>query len=143
VGGALLEYLLAHSPEAQVKQLLHEQSPQLGRQLFSQQVADFEKQLANGAPASVPNQRATLEPALPNPVKLDATKVNAVVERTNKADKYYNVLILLDGVPITVSQMKQLDPQKLRNMKVLHSKDEIRAYTEVELNAIILLLTAT
>ena len=135
VGGALLEYLLAHAPEAQVKQLLREQTPQLGRQLFSQQVADFEKELAKGA-------RSTAPPAFPAPVKVDAAKVNAVVERTNKADKFYNVLILLDGVPISAPQMKQLDPQKLRNMKVLHTKQEMQAYTEVEVNAVILLLTA-
>jgi tetratricopeptide (TPR) repeat protein len=136
VGGALLEYLLAHAPEAQVKQLLREQTPQLGRQLFSQQVADFEKELANGAPAPAP-------PAFPAPAKVDAAKVNAVVERTNKADKFYNVLILLDGVPISAPQMKQLDPQKLRNMKVLHTKEEMQTYTEVEVSAIILLLTAS
>jgi tetratricopeptide (TPR) repeat protein len=134
VGGALLEYLLAHAPEAQVKQLLREQTPQLGRQLFSQQVADFEKELASGAVSTAP-------PAFPTPTKVDATKVNAVVERTNKADKYYNVLILLNGVPISAPQMKQLDPQKLRNMKVLHNKEEMQAYTEVEVNGIILLLT--
>lgn len=134
VGGALLEYLLAHVPEAQVKQLLREQTPQLGRQLFSQQVADFEKELAKGTPAP---------PAFPTPVKVDAAKVNAVVERTNKADNYYNVLILLDGVPISTSQMKRLDPQKIRNMKVLRNKKEMRDYTEVELEAIILLLTAS
>lgn len=132
VGGALLEYLLAHAPEAQVKQLLREQTPQLGRQLFSQQVADFEKELANGTAAP---------PAFPAPVKVDAAKVNAVVERTNKADKYYNVLILLNGVPISAPQMKQLDPQKLRNMKVLHTKEEMRAYTDMEVSAVILLLT--
>ena len=133
VGGALLEYLLAHAPEAQVKQLLREQTPQLGRQLFSQQVADFEKELANGA---------AVQPSFPVPVKVDAAKVNAVVERTNKADKYYNVMILLNGVPISAPQMKQFDPQKLRNMKVLRTKQEIQAYTEVEVSAVILLLTA-
>ncbi len=46
VAGALLEYLLAHSTEAEVKQLLREQTPQMGRRLFSKQVADFEKELA-------------------------------------------------------------------------------------------------
>lgn len=46
VGGALLEYLLAHSSAAAVQQLLRDQTPQLGRQLFSQQVADFELELA-------------------------------------------------------------------------------------------------
>jgi tetratricopeptide (TPR) repeat protein len=136
VGGALLGYLLAHAPEAQVKQLLREQTPQLGRQLFSQQVADFEKELASGAVSAAP-------PAFPAPAKVDAAKVNAVVERTNKTDKYYNVLILLNGVPISAPQMKQLDPQKLRNMKVLHTKEEMQAYTEVEVSGIILLLTGS
>lgn len=136
VGGALLEYLLAQAPEAQVKQLLREQTPQLGRRLFSQQVADFEKELASGAVTAGP-------PAFPAPVKVDAAKVNAVVERTNKADKYYNVLILLNGAPISAPQMNQLDPKKIRNVKVLRNTEEMRSYTEVELDAIILLLTAS
>jgi len=136
VGGALLEYLLAHAPEAQVKQLLREQTPQLGRQLFSQQVADFEKELASGAVTAA-------QPVFPAPVKVDAAQVNAVVEHTNKADKYYNVLILLNGAPISAPQMKQLDPKKIRNVTVLRNKEEMRAYTEVELDAIILLLTAS
>ncbi|SFP95507.1 hypothetical protein [Hymenobacter arizonensis] len=146
VGGALLEYLLAHAPEAQVKQLLREQTPQLGRQLFSQQVADFEKALASSGPvpagASVPTTAAS-PPAFPAPVKVETAKVNAVVDHSNPADNYYNVLILLNGIPITAPQMKQLDPQKIRNIKVLRTKEEMRAYTEVELKAIILVLAAS
>ncbi|HEX8326508.1 MAG TPA: hypothetical protein VF629_03125 [Hymenobacter sp.] len=145
VGGALLAYLLTHAPEAQVKQLLREQTPQLGRQLFGRQVADFEKELANGAttPGATPGTNTFAGPAVfPAPVKVDAAKINAVVERTNKADKFYNVLILLNGVPISAPQMKQLDPQKMRGMKVLENKEEMKAYTEVDLNALVLLLQA-
>jgi tetratricopeptide (TPR) repeat protein len=45
VGGALLEYLAAHTSAAELKRLLQEQTPQLGHQLFSQQVAAFEQEL--------------------------------------------------------------------------------------------------
>jgi tetratricopeptide (TPR) repeat protein len=45
VGGALLDYLAAHTSEAELKRLLQEQTPQLGHQLFSQQVAAFEQEL--------------------------------------------------------------------------------------------------
>ena len=141
VGGALLEYLLAHASEAEVKQLLRDQTPQMGRQLFSQQVADFEKELGKGGGAGQP-AISTAPPAFPAPVKLDAALVNANVERTNTADKFYKVLILLNGTPITATQMQQLPPQQIKNMKVLHTKEEMRPYTEVELNGIILLLAA-
>lgn len=142
VGGALLEHLMVHSSQAEVKRLLHEQTPQLGRQLFSQQVADFEKELAKTDVTS-PSVTAPIPPVFPTPKKIDAALVNAKVERTNTADKFYKVLILLDGVPITAPQMKQLNPQQIKNMSVLHTKEEMRPYTEIELNAIILLLTAS
>jgi tetratricopeptide (TPR) repeat protein len=45
VGGALLDYLAAHASEAELKRLLQEQTPQLGHQLFSQQVAAFEQEV--------------------------------------------------------------------------------------------------
>jgi hypothetical protein len=117
----------------------------MGRQLFGQQVADFKKELANGAPARAtagPAKEAYAPAAFPAPAKVDEAKVNAVVERTNTASKYYNVLILLNGVPISAPQMKQLNPQKIQSMKVLNTKEEMRAYTEANLNAIILLLAA-
>lgn len=142
VGGALLEYLLAHSSEAEVKRLLREQTPQLGRQLFSQQVADFEKELgktgAASSPVSIP-----VPSAFPAPVKVDAALVNSKVERTNTADKFYKVLILLNGIPITATQMQQLNPQQIKNMKVLRTKEEMQPYTDVELNAVILLLAGS
>lgn len=142
VGGALLEYLLAHSSEAEVKRLLREQTPQLGRQLFSQQVADFEKELNKPGAASSP-VNIPVPPAFPAPVKVDAALVNAKVERTNTADKFYKVLILLNGIPITATQMQQINPQQIKNIKVLHTKQEMQPYTDVELNAVILLLTAS
>ncbi|WP_324679258.1 hypothetical protein [Hymenobacter sp. GOD-10R] len=138
VGGALLEYLLAHAPEADVKQLLREQTPQLGRKLFSKQIAEFEKELAKPDPtlaakaASLPNTT----PAAP--VKLTAAAVNAAVERNNTADKFYKVLILVNGVPVTGTQLQQINPQKIRDVKVLKTKEELQAYTEVELNGIVL-----
>ncbi|OUJ74778.1 tetratricopeptide repeat protein [Hymenobacter crusticola] len=137
VGGALLEYLLAHSSEADVKQLLREQTPQLGRKLFSKQIAEFEKELAKPDPAlakaaSLPNT------TLATPVKLTAAAVNAAVERNNTADKFYKVLILVNGVPVTGTQLQQINPQKIRDVKVLKTKEELQAYTEVELNGIVL-----
>jgi tetratricopeptide (TPR) repeat protein len=140
VGGALLEYLLAHASEAEVKQILRNQTPQMGRQLFSRQVADFERELTTPDPTAA-KSIANAAPA--TPVKLTAAQVNAVVERSNAADKYYKVLVLLNGVPVTGAHLEQQNPQQIRDLKVLKSKEEIRAYTEVELNGIILVATGS
>ncbi|WP_188813486.1 tetratricopeptide repeat protein [Hymenobacter cavernae] len=147
VGGALLEYLLAHSPEADVKQLLREQTPELGRKLFSKQIADFEKELSTPGPGLVAVsgsfQKNTPSPAeAAAPVKLDAALVNATVERQNAADKFYKILVLLNGVPIPAAQMQKINPQQIRDVKVLKTKAEITPYTDVELNGIILITAA-
>lgn len=138
VGGALLEYLLAHSSEVEVKQLLRDQTPQLGRQLFSQQVADFEQELRKTDVAAAKSISGSL-PA--TPVRLSAAQVNAVIEQRNAAYKYYKVLILLNGVPVTGAQLEKTAPQQIQDIKVLKSKPEMQAYTEVELNGIILVTT--
>jgi len=141
IGGALLEYLLAHGSEADVKQLLQVQTPELGRQLFSKQIAAFEKELAK-PDAGVVAQPASLPGTTPgspaSPVKLAASLVNAAVERNNTADKFYKVLILVNGVPVPAAQLQQINPQKIRDVKVLKTKAEMQAYTEVELNGIVL-----
>ena len=145
VGGALLEYLLAHSSETDVKQLLREQTPELGRKLFSKQIADFEKELSKPSSSLVAVagsfQKNTPSAAVA-PVKLDAALVNATVERQNAADKFYKVLVLLNGVPISAAQMQKINPQQIRDVKVLRTKEEIMPYTDVELNGIILITSA-
>jgi len=138
VGGALLEYLLAHASEAEVKQLLRNQTPQMGRQLFSKQVADFERELTTPDTA-IAKSIARVAPA--TPVRLSAAQVNAVIEQRNAADKYYKVLVLLNGVPVTGAQLEKTAPQQIQDIKVLKSKSEMQAYTEVELNGIILVTT--
>lgn len=134
VGGALLEYLLAHASEAEVKQLLREQTPQIGHMLVGRQVAELERELSN------PTTAKSLAPLVPaRPRKLTAAQVDAVVEQRNAADNFYKVLILLNGVPVTSSFLQQQNPEQIQDVKILKSKEEIRAYTEVELSGIILI----
>lgn len=140
VGGALLEYLLAHASKAEVKQLLREQTPQMGRQLFGKQLADFERELTTPDPA-IAKSIARAAPATLVPVKLTTAQVNAVVEQRNAAAKYYKVLVLLNGVPVPSAHLEQQNPQQIKDIKVLKTKEEIRAYTDVELNGIILVTT--
>lgn len=142
VGGALLEYLLAHGPEADVKELLRDQTPETGRRLFSKQIADFEKELNkpdSRAVAVSPSLPASAGVAAAGPVKLDAAQVNAVVERSNAAHKFYKVLILLNGKPVSAALLETVDAHKIQDMKVLKKKEEMQAYTEVELNGIVLI----
>lgn len=46
VGGALLDYLLANAPAAQVKRLLRDQRPAVGKELFGNLITEFESTLA-------------------------------------------------------------------------------------------------
>jgi tetratricopeptide (TPR) repeat protein len=52
VGGALVDYLATHTSQAELKRLLQEQTPQLGHQLVSQQVAAFEQELTKPTTSS-------------------------------------------------------------------------------------------
>ncbi|WP_022824823.1 hypothetical protein [Hymenobacter norwichensis] len=87
---------------------------QLGRQLFSKQVADFEQELRK---TDVAVAKSISGSSAATSVRLSAAQVNAVVEQRNAAYKYYKVLILLNGVPVTGAQLEKQRRSKSRTSK--------------------------
>jgi hypothetical protein len=137
VAGAFVEFIVEKEGKDKFLQFFINQSIENARVVYREKfdflVSEFERSL-NGYETEGKSVKSVSSAA----PKLDSESVNNVLEQ-NPSSRYYKTLILVNGKPITTSQMEKLDPASIKNLQVIKLKDEIRKYSDVELNGIILI----
>ncbi|MBC8052602.1 MAG: tetratricopeptide repeat protein [Sphingobacteriaceae bacterium] len=128
VTGAFIEYLIEKKGKDKFLQLFRDQTYENAVRVygsdFSSMEAGFVKSLLSISTLAV--------------AKISDDAINGVIEKNNKSDQYYKILILLDGKPVTRAVLEKTDPAKIKNITVLKSKEEIKAYTTMDINGVLL-----